>query len=124
MPLTTPDERPLGATKVLPTVNSYKILGFEVNTESDDIGKDTVFVRREARRVVNNVITNRYPLRGTVYTSTTMLPVLADILRRCLAAGAAAGLDDATLGAMLYIAFRDALYADQKRIQEFPVDAV
>src|SRR2546423_9601483 len=124
MPIQTPDDRPLGATKVVPTVNTYKILGFEVHTDGDDVSSDTVLVRREARRVVNGVVTNRYPLRGTTYTSTSMLPVMADILRRCLAAGVTADQDDATLGATLYIAFRDALYADQKRLKEFPSDAV
>jgi hypothetical protein len=124
MPLNTPDERPLAVTQIVPTVNQYKILGFEVHTDGDDVGGDTVFVRREARRVVNGVVQSRYPLRGTVYTASSMLPVMADILRRCLAAGATANLDDATLGGLLYVAFRDALYADQKRLKEFPADAV
>jgi hypothetical protein len=62
--------------------NSFKILGFEVHTETEVSADDRVVVRKEARATSGGRVTSRTPMRVTEYTAETMLPVLADIARK------------------------------------------
>jgi len=123
MPISLITPRAIDVVRV--QANAFKILGFEVRTDSDDPAADRAFVRKEARHVVDGVIVDRAVMRGTEYTATTMLPVLADIGRRFFAqlGLTAPTLDDATLGYLFYVAFRDGLYEAERRSGEFPVDA-
>lgn len=123
MPISIPVPRPLDVVHI--EANSFKILGFEVHTETEVANEDRVFVRKEARIILNGTMVSSTPLRGTEYTATTMLPILADIGKRF---AAALGLQlpqapDDQLGFALYLAFRDGLYDAERKSGEFPADA-
>lgn len=124
MAIHTQDERVLDPTRVLPTANDWKILGFEVRTDSEEPLDDRLFVRKEARRIVSETIVDRMSLRGTAYTTETMQPLLGDVGRRFLAAlGLDVDADDAAVSFALYCALRDGLYAAEQASGEFPADA-
>lgn len=123
MPITTSEPKALEIVQIM--ANSFKILGFETHTETDVPNDDTIFVRKEARTLVDGVITARTPMRGTQYTAVTVVPVFADLVKR-LAISLGLELppvDDPTIALAFYVAFRDALYDAERRSGEFPADA-
>lgn len=123
MPITTPTPRPIDVVRI--EANTFKLLGFEVHTESDDPPDDRIFVRKEARTTVDGVITARTPMRGTEYTAVTVVPVFADLVKRLAATLGmqVPPVDDSTIAIAFYVAFRDALYDAERRSGEFPADA-
>lgn len=123
MPIYTTTSRALDIVRI--QANAFKILGFEVHTDTEEATDDRVFVRKEARHIVNGVQVSQTPMRGTEYTAVTMLPVLADIAKRLASAlnVSLPAVPDDALGYALYVAFRDGLYEAERLGGEFPSDA-